>query len=216
MRIVLMGPPGAGKGTQAKDVSSRLGIPHISSGDIFRGEMNAGSELGEQLKAFVNSGQLVPDELTTQIVVNRLKQDDCRKGYLLDGFPRTLAQAESLDSELARLGQKIDAAVNLEIAGEKIASRMAGRRVCPKCGASYHVETLRPRVEGICDRCGSGLIQRDDDKPETVRERLDVYTRKTAPLVSYYEQQGVLRAVDADGTPEEVRRRVFEALGLQE
>ena len=210
-----MGPPGAGKGTQAKDVSAELNIPHISSGDIFRGEMNAGSELGKQLKTFVNAGQLVPDELTTRIVVNRLSQDDCRKGYLLDGFPRTLAQAASLDAELSRLGQKIDAAVNLEIAGEKIASRMAGRRVCPSCGASFHVETLRPKVDGVCDRCGAKLIQRDDDKPETVRERLEVYGQKTAPLVSYYQEQGVLLPVDADGTPEEVRERVFKALGMR-
>ncbi len=215
MRIILMGPPGAGKGTQAKDVSEKLGIPHISSGDIFRGEMNAGTELGQKLKTFVDSGQLVPDELTTQIVVKRLGQDDCRNGYLLDGFPRTLAQAESLDAELAAGGQKMDAVVNLEIAAERIAERMAGRRVCPKCGASYHLQTLPPKVEGICDRCGAKLIQRADDNPETVRDRLNVYAEKTAPLIAYYQEQGVLVRVDADGSPAEVRDRVFAALGIE-
>jgi adenylate kinase len=214
MRVILLGPPGSGKGTQAKDVGERLGIPHISSGDIFRGEMSSGSALGEKLKTFVNAGQLVPDELTTEIVVRRLKQDDCRRGYLLDGFPRTVAQAESLDRELSRLGQKMNAVVCLELQAERIAARMAGRRVCLKCGASYHLETLRPKVEGVCDGCGSKLVQRDDDRPATVKERLAVYAEKTAPLIAYYERQGVLRRVDADGTPEDVRSRVFAALGV--
>lgn len=213
MRVILLGPPGAGKGTQAKAVSEKLSIPHISSGDIFRGEMSSGSELGERLKTFVNAGQLVPDDLTTEIVVNRLNQDDCADGYLLDGFPRTLAQAESLDRELQKQQGGIDAVVYLDLAGEKIAARMAGRRVCPKCGASYHVETLPPKKPGICDRCGAELVQRDDDRPETVRERLQVYESSTAPLVDYYESKGVLRRVDADGSPEAVRDRVFAALG---
>jgi adenylate kinase len=215
MRLILMGPPGAGKGTQAKDVSARLGVPHISSGDIFRGEMNAGTALGERLKKFVNAGQLVPDELTIEIVVKRLGQADCRTGFLLDGFPRTLEQARSLDQELAQQGRRVDASVNLELAAERIAQRMAGRRMCRQCGASYHVATLRPKVDGECDRCGGELYQRDDDKPETVRERLTVYEAKTAPLIKYYEDLGLLRRVDADGTPEEVRARTFAALGLK-
>ncbi|MBN2582580.1 MAG: adenylate kinase [Planctomycetes bacterium] len=214
MRIVLLGPPGAGKGTQAKDVSEKLSVPHISSGDIFRGEMNAGTDLGKKLKEFVNAGQLVPDDLTTEIVVNRLGRDDCVGGYLLDGFPRTLAQAESLDRELSAKGQKLDVALNLDIAAEKIAARMAGRRMCRQCGASYHVVTLKPKTKGVCDRCGGELYQRDDDKPETVKERLEVYFKSTAPLVTYYEAKGVLKQVDADGTPDEVRTRVFAALGV--
>ncbi|HOI54049.1 MAG TPA: adenylate kinase [Phycisphaerae bacterium] len=214
MRIVLLGPPGAGKGTQAKDVSEKLSVPHISSGDIFRGEMNAGTELGKKLKEFVNAGQLVPDDLTTEIVVGRLSRDDCASGYLLDGFPRTLAQAESLDRELGAKGQKLRVALNLDIAAEKIADRMAGRRMCRQCGASYHLVTLRPKAEGVCDRCGGELYQRDDDKPETVKQRLDVYFRSTAPLVQYYQAKGILKQVNADGTPEEVRQRVFAALNV--
>ena len=214
MRVVLLGPPGSGKGTQAKDAGVKLGVPHVSSGDIFRAEMASGTELGEKLKTYVNSGKLVPDALTTEIVVNRLGRDDCGKGFLVDGFPRTLAQAESLDRELDRLGQRLDAVVYLDLASERIMERMAGRRVCPKCGASFHVVTLKPKVDGVCDRCGAALVQRDDDRPETVQDRLGVYARSTAPLVEYYETQGLLRRVDADGTPEEVRERVFAALGV--
>lgn len=212
MRVILFGPPGAGKGTQAKNASDKLAIPHVSSGDIFRGEMKSGSELGQKLQTFVNAGQLVPDDLTTEIVVRRLQQDDCSKGYLLDGFPRTLAQAESLDGELQKTGDTIDAVVYLDLAAEKIMDRMAGRRVCPSCGASFHVVTLKPKVEGICDRCGAGLTQREDDKPETVKQRLDVYADSTSPLVDYYEQKGLLRRVDADGSPDDVRERVLSAL----
>lgn len=215
MKIILLGPPGAGKGTQAKDVSDRLSIPHISSGDIFRGEMSSGSELGEELKSYVNAGKLVPDELTTKIVVGRLSQDDCKRGYLLDGFPRTLAQAESLDAELSERGESLDATVYLDLGDERITERMGGRRVCPSCGASYHVQTLKPKAEGICDRCGAELIQRDDDKPETVKDRLKVFKESTAPLVEYYDSRGLLRRVDADGSPEEVRSRVFAALGVE-
>jgi adenylate kinase len=213
MRLILLGPPGAGKGTQAADTSARLGVPHISSGDIFRAEMKAESPLGQRLKGFVNAGKLVPDDLTTEIVVQRLKKDDCRNGYLLDGFPRTLAQAESLAGELARMDQALDAVVYLDLAAERIMERMAGRRVCA-CGASYHVVTMPPKAEGVCDRCGRPLRQREDDKPETVKARIEIYAESTAPLVEFYERQGLLRRVDADGTPEEVRGRVFAALGL--
>lgn len=214
MKVILLGPPGAGKGTQAKDVSDKLSLPHISSGDIFRGEMKSGSELGKKLQTFVNTGLLVPDDLTTEIVVKRLGQADCRQGYLLDGFPRTLAQAESLDCELGKSGARIDAVVCLELSGARIMERMGGRRVCPSCGASFHVATLKPKVEGVCDRCQARLVQRDDDKPETVRERLEVYAKSTVPLIAYYTKCGVLKGVDADGTPAEVRSRVFAALGV--
>jgi len=210
----MLGPPGAGKGTQAKDVSDKLKVPHISSGDIFRGQMDAGTEQGKKLQEYVNAGQLVPDDLTTRIVVGRLSQDDCAGGYLLDGFPRTLAQAESLDGELSADGATLDVALYLDLAAEKIAARMAGRRMCRQCGAPYHVATLKPKVEGVCDRCGGELYQRDDDKPETVKDRLDVYFESTAPLVDYYEARGLLKRVDADGTPEEVRSRVFDELGI--
>lgn len=212
MRIILLGPPGAGKGTQAKEASDALGVPHVSSGDIFRAEMSADSDLGRKLKTFVNAGQLVPDDLTTEIVVKRLGHDDCSAGYLLDGFPRTLAQAESLDRELAKETHGVDAVVYLDLAAERIMARMTGRRVCPKCGASFHVVSLKPKAEGVCDRCGAGLVQRDDDKPDTVRRRLAVYAESTAPLVEHYEAKGVLRRVDADGTPEDVRARVLAAL----
>lgn len=215
MRVILMGPPGAGKGTQAKDLSTRLGIPHISSGDIFRGEMAAGTELGAELQKFVNSGQLVPDELTTRIVVKRLGQADCSKGFLLDGFPRTLEQARSLDAEMLQSGGKIDLVLYLDVTPDLIAQRMAGRRMCRKCGASYHTVTLKSKVEGVCDRCGGELYQRDDDKPETVKDRLRVYAEKTAPLIGYYEKQGLLRRVAADGTPAEVQARTFPLLGLK-
>jgi adenylate kinase len=215
MRVILLGPPGAGKGTQAKDVSDKLGIPHISSGDIFRGEMKSGSELGKKLQTFVNAGQLVPDDLTTEIVVKRLAQADCRKGYLLDGFPRTLTQAESLDRELGKSGAKVDAVICLNLDGRVITERMGGRRVCPSCGASYHVATLKPKVDGVCDRCQAKLVQRDDDKPETVKQRLDVYAKSTAPLIEYYAKRGMLKNVDADGTPAEVRSRVFAGLGVE-
>jgi adenylate kinase len=209
-----MGPPGAGKGTHAKELSARLAIPHISSGDIFRGEMATGTELGEQLKKFVNAGQLVPDDLTTRIVVKRLGQADCGKGYLLDGFPRTLAQARSLDTELSRSGQKIDLVVYLDAAADLIARRMAGRRMCRKCGSPYHTVTLKPKVEGVCDRCGGELYQRDDDQPETVKDRLRVYEEKTAPLIEYYREQGLLRRVDGGGTVAEVQAQLLPLLGL--
>ncbi len=210
----MLGPPGAGKGTQAKHITEKIEVPHISSGDIFRGEINAGTKRGKKLQEYVDAGQLVPDDVTTEIVVDRLRRDDCADGYLLDGFPRTQTQAERLDRELSDSGATLDAAVYLDLAAEKISARMAGRRMCRQCGASYHQVTLKPKVEGVCDRCGGQLYQRDDDKPETVRDRLDVYFESTAPLVDYYEARGLLKRVDADGTPEEVRSRVFDRLGI--
>ncbi|KPK45256.1 MAG: adenylate kinase [Planctomycetes bacterium SM23_25] len=195
-----MGPPGAGKGTQAKAVAEQYNIPHVSSGDIFRAEIAAGSELGRQIREYLDSGALVPDETTVRAVVGRLGADDCADGWLLDGFPRTLAQAEALDGALEAGGATLDAVVYLEVDPEAIVRRMAGRRVCPKCGRSYH------------NACGNRLMTRDDDKPETVRQRLATYQKATAPLIGYYDRRGLLVRTDGTGTPDEVRARLFEQL----
>ncbi|HUU91720.1 MAG TPA: adenylate kinase [Phycisphaerae bacterium] len=214
MRLVFMGPPGAGKGTQAKAVADEYGIPHVSSGDIFRAEIAAQTELGKQIKGYLDSGALVPDETTVKAVVGRLDADDCADGWLLDGFPRTQAQAEALDEALDAAGATLDAVVNLEVNPETIVRRMAGRRVCPKCGRSYHTEHIPPKVEGVCDdqACGAALITRDDDRPETVRKRLATYQEATAPLIEYYDRRGLLIRTDGSGTPDEVRARLFEQL----
>lgn len=212
MRLVFMGPPGAGKGTQAKAVAEHYGIPHVSSGDIFRGEIGRKTPLGVKIKSYLDSGTLVPDDITVGAVAGRLGQKDCADGWLLDGFPRTEGQAAALDRTLAATGGKLDAVVNLELDAEVIVRRMSGRRMCPKCGHSYHVEYIPPRQEGVCDACGAELIIRDDDKPETVRQRLKTYAEQTAPLVGYYERQGLLVRVDGEGTPEAVRSRLFDQL----
>ncbi|KPJ77194.1 MAG: adenylate kinase [Planctomycetes bacterium DG_20] len=212
MRLVFMGPPGAGKGTQAKAVAEQYNIPHVSSGDIFRAEIAAGSELGRQIREYLDSGALVPDETTVRAVVGRLGADDCADGWLLDGFPRTLAQAEALDGALEAGGATLDAVVYLEVDPEAIVRRMAGRRVCPKCGRSYHTQHIPPKVEGTCDACGNRLMTRDDDKPETVRQRLATYQKATAPLIGYYDRRGLLVRTDGTGTPDEVRARLFEQL----
>lgn len=212
MRLVFMGPPGAGKGTQAKAVAAHYAIPHVSSGDIFRGEIARQTALGKKLKAYTDSGALVPDETTVEIVTGRLAEKDCDKGWLLDGFPRTEGQAEALDKALAKAGSKLNAVVLLELDGETIVSRMSGRRFCPKCGRSYHVEFIRPRVEGKCDADAADLIIREDDKPEVVRSRLATYTRQTAPLIEYYERRGSLVRVAGEGSPEEVKTRLFKQL----
>jgi adenylate kinase len=212
MRLVFMGPPGAGKGTQAKAVAEHYGIPHVSSGDIFRGEIERKTPLGLKIKSYLDSGTLVPDDITVGAVAGRLAQKDCADGWLLDGFPRTEGQAKALDKTLAADGKKLDGVVDLELDGEVIVRRMSGRRMCPKCGRSYHVEHIPPRREGVCDACGAKLIIRDDDRPETVRQRLKTYTEQTAPLVDYYRRQGLLVRVDGGGTPDEVRSRLFEQL----
>jgi adenylate kinase len=212
MRLVFMGPPGAGKGTQAKAVAEHYGIPHVSSGDIFRGEIGRKTPLGLKIKSYLDGGALVPDDITVGAVAGRLAQKDCADGWLLDGFPRTEGQARALDQTLAATGTKLDGVVNLGLDAEEIVRRMSGRRMCPKCGRSYHVEHIPPRREGVCDACGAKLIIRDDDKPETVRQRLKTYAEQTAPLVGYYRRQGLLVRVDGDGTPDEVRSRLFERL----
>ena len=198
MKIIMLGAPGAGKGTQAKKIAEKYSIPHISTGDIFRANIKNGTELGQKAKTYMDQGLLVPDELVVDLVVDRVKQDDCKNGYVLDGFPRTIPQAESLDAALAKLDEKIDYAINVEVPDENIIARMSGRRACVSCGATYHIVHIPTKVEGICDRCGAELILRDDDKPETVKKRLDVYHDQTQPLIDYYTKSDVL--VEVDGT----------------
>lgn len=200
MKIIMLGAPGAGKGTQAKMLADKYGIPHISTGDIFRANIKAGTELGKKAKTYMDQGLLVPDELVCDLVVDRVQQEDCAKGYILDGFPRTIPQAEALDNALEALGQKIDYAVNVEVPDANIVKRMGGRRACVNCGGTYHLEYLPTKVEGICDRCGGELILRDDDKPETVQKRLNIYHEQTQPLIDYYTAKDAL--VEVDGTQE--------------
>ena len=196
MKIIMLGAPGAGKGTQAIKIAEKYGIPHISTGDIFRANIKEGTELGKKAKAYMDAGQLVPDELVCDLVVDRIQQDDCKNGYLLDGFPRTIPQAEALDAAVEKLGEKIDYAVNIDVPDDNIINRMSGRRACVGCGATYHIVFNPPKVEDVCDVCGKSLILRDDDKPETVKTRLDVYHAQTQPLIDYYAGRGVLVTVD--------------------
>lgn len=196
MKVIMLGAPGAGKGTQAKKLAAEYSIPHISTGDIFRANIKEGTELGKKAKAYMDAGQLVPDELVCDLVVDRIQQDDCNNGYLLDGFPRTIPQAEALDAAVEKLGEKIDYAVNIDVPDDNIINRMSGRRACVGCGATYHIVFNPPKVEDVCDVCGKSLILRDDDKPETVKTRLDVYHAQTQPLIDYYAGRGVLVTVD--------------------
>ena len=196
MKIIMLGAPGAGKGTQAKMIAKEYGIPHISTGDIFRANIKEGTDLGKEAKTYMDAGQLVPDELTVKILLDRVAKDDCKNGYVLDGFPRTIPQAEVLDEALTKLGDKIDYAIDVDVPDENIVRRMGGRRACVTCGATYHIEHVPPKAEGICDTCGSELILRDDDKPETVSNRLKVYHDQTQPLIDFYTKKGVLKSVD--------------------
>lgn len=196
MKIIMLGAPGAGKGTQAKLIAEKYGIPHVSTGDIFRANIKEGTQLGKEAKEYMDKGQLVPDELTVRILLDRVAKDDCSNGYVLDGFPRTIPQAEVLDEEVSKLGDKIDFAINVDVPDENIIRRMGGRRACLKCGATYHIEHIPPKKEGICDTCGSELVLRDDDKPETVKNRLDVYHKQTQPLIDYYGKKNILKTVD--------------------
>ena len=198
MKIVMLGAPGAGKGTQAKMISEKYGVPHISTGDIFRANIKNNTELGQKAKTYMDKGELVPDELVVDLIMDRFKEADCANGYVLDGFPRTIPQAEALDRALAEMGQKIDYAINVEVPDENIVHRMGGRRACIGCGATYHVEFNAPKVEDVCDTCGGELVLRDDDKPETVQKRLSVYHAQTQPLIDYYKKANVL--VEVDGT----------------
>lgn len=212
LKIIMLGAPGAGKGTQAKKIADKWQIPHISTGDIFRANIKNGTELGKKAKEFMDQGLLVPDELVVDLVVDRVKQDDCAKGYVLDGFPRTIPQATALDEALASIGGKIDYAINVEVPDENIINRMAGRRACVACGATYHIVHIPTKVEGICDRCGAELILRDDDKPETVKKRLDVYHEQTQPLIDYYTEKGVLAEVDGTKDMEDVFNAIVKVL----
>ena len=196
MNIIMLGAPGAGKGTFSAYLEEKYQIPHISTGDIFRENIKNNTELGAKAKTYMDKGELVPDELVVSLVVDRLAADDCKKGFILDGFPRTMAQAEALTEALKDADSGIDCAINIEAPDDFIVERMAGRRVCPKCGASYHLVNVPPKAEGICDVCGAELIQRDDDAPETVANRLNVYHEQTQPLIDYYAEQQVLQAVD--------------------
>ncbi|MBO5341321.1 MAG: adenylate kinase [Lachnospiraceae bacterium] len=198
MKIIMLGAPGAGKGTQAKMIADKYTIPHISTGDIFRANIKNGTALGMEAKGYMDQGKLVPDELTVKILLDRVAQDDCKNGYVLDGFPRTIPQAEVLDKALTELNDKIDFAINVDVPDENIIRRMSGRRACLSCGSTYHIEHVPPKKEGICDRCGSELILRDDDKEETVKNRLTVYHEQTQPLIDFYTAKGVLK--DVDGT----------------
>ena len=213
MKIIMLGAPGAGKGTQAKMIADKYSIPHISTGDIFRANIKNGTELGKKAKEYMDQGLLVPDELTVDLVIDRVAQEDCKNGYVLGGFPRTIPQAESLDAALEKRGEKVDYAINVEVPDDNIVNRMSGRRACVACGATYHIVHIPTKVEGICDRCGSELILRDDDKPETVTKRLNVYHEQTQPLIDYYNGKNVLVEVDGTKDMKDVFGDIVKILG---
>ena len=213
MKIIMLGAPGAGKGTQAKMIAEKYSVPHVSTGDIFRANIKNGTELGKEAKKYMDQGLLVPDELTVKILLDRVAQDDCKNGYVLDGFPRTIPQAQVLDKALSELDDAIDYAINVDVPDENIIRRMGGRRACLTCGATYHVEHIPSKKEGICDACGSELVLRDDDKPETVKNRLDVYHKQTQPLIDFYEAKGILKSVDGTVPMEDVFAAITEILG---
>ena len=213
MKIIMLGAPGAGKGTQAKKIAEKYQIPHISTGDIFRANIKGGTELGMKAKTFMDQGMLVPDEITIGMLMDRIGQEDCINGYVLDGFPRTIPQAESLTKALAERGEKVDYAINVDVPDENIINRMSGRRACLGCGATYHITFNPPVKEGICDTCGQELVLRDDDKPETVKKRLDVYHQQTQPLIDYYKNAEVLAEVDGTQPTDAVFQGIVEILG---
>mgnify|MGYP001945835415 FL=1 len=212
LRLVLLGPPGAGKGTQASAIISKYSIPHISTGDIFRANIKNGTELGKQVEAYMNKGLLVPDELVVSIVKDRLTEEDCKDGFLLDGFPRTVNQAEALDEELKKMNLKLDKVVNIQVGKEILIERAIGRRICKNCGATYHIKFNPPKEENICDKCGGKLHQRDDDKVETVEKRIEVYHEQTKPLIEYYDKKGLLLNVDGTKPVEEVFNEIIASV----
>ncbi len=213
MKIIMLGAPGAGKGTQADMICAKYNIPHISTGDIFRANIKNNTELGQKAKSYMDQGLLVPDELVVDLVVDRVKADDCKNGYVLDGFPRTIPQAEALENALKASGENVDYAIDVEVPDENIIKRMSGRRACVTCGATYHVEFAPTKVEGVCDKCGAELIIRDDDKPETVKNRLAVYHEQTQPLIDFYADRNVLKEVDGTKKLEEVFDAIVAILG---
>ena len=213
MNIIMLGAPGAGKGTFSAFLEERYSLPHIATGDIFRENIKNNTELGQKAKSYMDQGLLVPDELVVSLVADRLAKDDCKAGFILDGFPRTLVQAEALKETLADMGAQIDYALDFECPDDFIIERMAGRRVCKGCGASYHLVNVPPKQEGICDVCGGELYQREDDAPETVAKRLEVYHKETQPLINYYEKEGVLKCVDGTIGRDNVFKVLAEMLG---
>jgi adenylate kinase len=214
MRLVLLGAPGAGKGTQAKKLIDKYGLPQISTGDLLRAAVAAGSPLGKEAKAYMDKGELVPDSVVLGMVEERLKQDDCKKGYILDGFPRNTAQAEALDKMLASLNMSLDAALSVDVPFEDLMKRLTGRRTCKSCGQMYNIHFKPPQKEGVCDKCSGELFQRDDDKEETIKKRLDVYNAQTAPLIDYYRSKGILKTVSGTGSIDDIFKKVCETLGL--
>jgi len=213
MKIIMLGAPGAGKGTQAIMIAEKYGLPHVSTGDMFRANIKNNTPLGQEAKKYMDAGQLVPDELTVKILLDRVAKDDCKNGYVLDGFPRTIPQAEVLEKALNELNDKIDFAIDVDVPDENIIKRMGGRRACVKCGATYHIEHVPPKKEGVCDSCGEALILRDDDKPETVKSRLDVYHKQTQPLIDFYSERGVLKTVDGTQDKNDVFAAIEAILG---
>lgn len=213
MNVILLGPPGAGKGTQATTIVKEYQIPHISTGDIFRENIKNGTELGKKAQEYMNQGELVPDDLVIEIATDRLAREDCHQGFLLDGFPRTVHQAEELDRFLEGRGDKVHHVLNISVAKEELIRRLIGRRVCKNCGATYHIETMKPKVEGVCDVCGGELVQRADDNRETVENRIDVYEQQTMPLIDYYAKAGVLVHIDGSLGLENVFTKIREVLG---
>lgn len=212
MKIIMLGAPGAGKGTQAKKLAVKYKIPHISTGDIFRLNIKAGTPIGLKAKVYIDQGQLVPDDLVVELVIDRLNQPDCERGYLLDGFPRTIPQAQALDAALDQKNDSIDCAIDVNVPDENIIKRMSGRRACLNCGATYHIEHIPPKKEGICDVCGNDLILREDDKPETVKKRLEVYHKQTQPLIDYYRKKKKLLSVDGTKDMDAVFNNIMKAL----
>lgn len=212
MRLILLGPPGAGKGTQAKRVIEEFDIPHISTGDIFRKNIKEKTELGQKVEGLLAQGKLVPDELTIEIVWDRLDQEDCKNGFLLDGFPRTIPQAEALDEGLAKRGLKLDRVLNIDVDKDSLVKRLSGRRVCPSCGASYHIDNNPTKVDGICDACQTPVIQREDDKEETVLDRIKVYDSQTKPLVDFYSKQDLVFTVDGTLPIDEITNKLVTEL----
>lgn len=213
MKIIMLGAPGAGKGTQAKMIADKYQVPHVSTGDIFRANIKEGTELGKEAKTYMDKGLLVPDELTVKILLDRVAKEDCKNGYVLDGFPRTIPQAEVLDKALSEMGDAIDFAIDVEVPDENIIRRMSGRRACLACGATYHIVHVPPKKEGICDRCGRELVLRDDDKPETVKNRLEVYHDQTQPLIDFYTKKGILKTVDGTQDMNDVFAAIVTILG---
>jgi adenylate kinase len=215
MRIVLLGAPGAGKGTQAKILIEKYGMPQISTGDLLRAAVAAGTPLGKEAKSYMDKGELVPDSVVLGMVEERLKQDDCKKGYILDGFPRNTAQAEALDKMLAALNMSLTAALSVDVPFEDLMKRLTGRRTCKGCGQMYNIYFKAPAKDGVCDKCSGELFQRDDDKEATIKKRLEVYTAQTEPLIGYYKSKGIVKSVSGTGSIDEIFKKVSEVLGLK-